>query len=111
MLVPNEVLLFRYSALTFNSHRIHYDRRYCLEVEGYPGLVVHGPLMATVMATLAWLQADRRAPRAFAFRALAPVFDAETITVRSAREGAAAKTEVKKADGTVAQSGEMTWNG
>jgi 3-methylfumaryl-CoA hydratase len=109
-LVPNDVLLFRYSALTFNSHRIHYDRRYCLEVEGYPGLVVHGPLMATVMATLAWMQAGRGTPRAYSFRALAPVFDAETITVHSAHEGAAAKTEVKKADGTLAQSGEMRWD-
>ncbi len=43
-IVPDEVLLFRYSALTFNGHRIHYDRRYVTEVEGYPGLVVHGPL-------------------------------------------------------------------
>jgi 3-methylfumaryl-CoA hydratase len=108
-LVPNEVLLFRYSALTFNSHRIHYDRRYCLEVEGYPGLVVHGPLMATVMATLAWLQAGRRMPRAFSFRALAPVFDGDAISVRCARDGTAAKTEVRKADGSVAQAGEMAW--
>jgi 3-methylfumaryl-CoA hydratase len=109
-LAPNDVLLFRYSALTFNSHRIHYDRRYCLEVEGYPGLVVHGPLMATVMSTLAWLQAGRRMPRNYSFRAQAPVFDAEPITVHSAREGAGAKTEVRKADGTVAQAGEMTWD-
>ena len=109
-LVPNDVLLFRYSALTFNSHRIHYDRRYCLEVEGYPGLVVHGPLMATVMATLAWLQAGRRAPRAYSFRALAPVFDGEAIGVTCARESAGAKTEVRKADGTLAQAGEMAWN-
>ena len=108
-LVPNDVLLFRYSALTFNSHRIHYDRRYCLEVEGYPGLVVHGPLMATVMATLAWLQAGRRAPRTFSFRAQAPVFDGEAITVHAAAGKSSAATEVRKADGTVAQSGEMSW--
>ena len=109
-LVPNDVLLFRYSALTFNSHRIHYDRRYCLEVEGYPGLVVHGPLMATVMATLAWLQAGRRTPRAYSFRAQAPVFDAEAITVHAAADKSSARTEVRKADGTIAQAGEMTWN-
>jgi 3-methylfumaryl-CoA hydratase len=109
-LVPNDVLLFRYSALTFNSHRIHYDRRYCLEVEGYPGLVVHGPLMATVMSTLAWLQAGRRTPRAYSFRALAPVFDAEAITAHAAAEKSSTRTEVRKADGTVAQAGEMTWN-
>ena len=50
--VPDDVLLFRYSALTFNGHRIHYDRRYVTEVEGYPGLVVHGPLIATLLLDL-----------------------------------------------------------
>ena len=49
---PDDVLLFRYSALTFNGHRIHYDRRYVTEVEGYPGLVVHGPLLATLLLDL-----------------------------------------------------------
>lgn len=48
-LEPDDVLLFRYSALTFNGHRIHYDRRYAAQVEGYPGLVVHGPLIATLL--------------------------------------------------------------
>ena len=46
------MLLFRYSALTFNGHRIHYDRRYVTEVEGYPGLIVHGPLIATLLMDL-----------------------------------------------------------
>jgi 3-methylfumaryl-CoA hydratase len=50
--VPDDVLLFRYSALTFNGHRIHYDRRYVTEVEGYPGLIVHGPLIATLLMDL-----------------------------------------------------------
>jgi 3-methylfumaryl-CoA hydratase len=49
---PDDVLLFRYSALTFNGHRIHYDRRYVTEVEGYPGLIVHGPLIATLLVDL-----------------------------------------------------------
>jgi 3-methylfumaryl-CoA hydratase len=108
-LVPDEVLLFRYSALTFNSHRIHYDRRHCLEREGYPGLVVHGPLLATLMATLAWLQSGRRAPRRYTFRAQSPVFDGEQIVVHAAAAGAAAQTEVRKTDGTVAMAGEMAW--
>jgi 3-methylfumaryl-CoA hydratase len=51
-IVPDDVLLFRYSALTFNGHRIHYDRKYVTEVEGYPGLIVHGPLIATLLADL-----------------------------------------------------------
>ena len=51
-IVPSEPMLFRYSALTFNSHRIHYDRRYVTETEGYPGLIVHGPLIATLLIDL-----------------------------------------------------------
>jgi 3-methylfumaryl-CoA hydratase len=51
-IVPDPVLLFRYSALTFNGHRIHYDRSYVTEVEGYPGLIVHGPLIATLLLDL-----------------------------------------------------------
>jgi 3-methylfumaryl-CoA hydratase len=73
--VPDDVLLFRYSALTFNGHRIHYDRRYVTEVEGYPGLIVHGPLLATLLAGLAGRQFAGRVPLSFSFRALKPVFD------------------------------------
>jgi 3-methylfumaryl-CoA hydratase len=73
--VPDDTLLFRYSALTFNGHRIHYDRRYVTQVEGYPGLVVHGPLMATLLAGLAQRQFAGRVPAAFSFRAMKPVFD------------------------------------
>ena len=68
-IVPDDVLLFRYSALTFNGHRIHYDRRYVTEVEGYPGLVVHGPLIATLLVDL--LRRSVAAPLdAFRFRAI-----------------------------------------
>ena len=61
-ITPDEVLLFRYSALTFNGHRIHYDRRYVTEVEGYPGLVVHGPLIATLLADLARVRGSGARP-------------------------------------------------
>lgn len=71
--VPDERLLFRYSALTFNTHRIHYDHRYATEVEGYPGLVVHGPLTATLLAHLAAQQLGSPV-RSFAFRATSPTF-------------------------------------
>ncbi len=68
------MLLFRYSALTFNGYRIHYDRRYTTDVAGYPGLVVHGPLLATLLLDLLGRQTD--APiKSFSFRALAPIFD------------------------------------
>jgi 3-methylfumaryl-CoA hydratase len=88
---PEATLLFRYSALTFNGHRIHYDRRYVEEVEGYPGLVVHGPLIATMLADLA-RRNDPRPVAAFAFRALSPLFDDDAFTVcgrPSADDGAA----------------------
>ena len=67
----DEVLLFRYSALTFNSHRIHYDVDYCRQVAGYPGLVVHGPLLATMLAREAERALDRL--QRFLYRAVAPV--------------------------------------
>lgn len=73
--VPGDVLLFRYSALTFNSHRIHYDRRYVTEVEGYPGLVVHGPLIATLLLDLLRHQLPEADVERFEFRALRPLFD------------------------------------
>jgi 3-methylfumaryl-CoA hydratase len=74
-IVPDPVLLFRYSALTFNGHRIHYDRSYVTEVEGYPGLVVHGPLIATLLADLARRERPGAALRSFSFRAVRPTFD------------------------------------
>ena len=74
-IVPDDVLLFRYSALTFNSHRIHYDRRYATEAEGYPGLVVHGPLLATLLVDLWRRQQPGATLSQFEFRALRPLFD------------------------------------
>jgi 3-methylfumaryl-CoA hydratase len=79
--VPDDVLLFRYSALTFNGHRIHYDRRYVTEVEGYPGLVVHGPLIATLLVDLLrWQLPDARVAR-FEFKAVRPTFDIDPFFV------------------------------
>lgn len=72
---PDDVLLFRYSALTFNGHRIHYDRRYVTEVEGYPGLVVHGPLIATLLVDLLRRNMPDARLLGFQFRAVRPVFD------------------------------------
>jgi 3-methylfumaryl-CoA hydratase len=74
-IVPDDVLLFRYSALTFNGHRIHYDRRYVTEVEGYPGLVVHGPLLATLLVDLVRRNRPAALLRRFEFRARSPLFD------------------------------------
>lgn len=75
------VLLFRYSALTFNGYRIHYDRRYVTEVVGYPGLIVHGPLMATLLMELARSNNPGRIVSEFSFRATRPVFDIHPFEV------------------------------
>ncbi len=73
--------LFRFSALTFNAHRIHYDREYAMSYEGYPGLVVHGPFLATLLMDR-FLRANPGAKvSGFAFRALRPVFDGELVTI------------------------------
>ena len=72
---PDDVLLFRYSALTFNGHRIHYDRRYVTTVEGYPGLVVHGPLIATLLLDLLRRELPQAQVRRFSFKAVQPIFD------------------------------------
>ncbi len=96
--VPDDVLLFRYSALTFNGHRIHYDRRYVTEVEGYPGLIVHGPLMATLLLDLVRRNSAREVA-SFRFRALAPVFDTSPFHVRGAPGGAGAELWIAGADG------------
>jgi 3-methylfumaryl-CoA hydratase len=74
-IVPDDVLLFRYSALTFNGHRIHYDRRYVTQVEGYPGLIVHGPLIATLLLDLLRREAATAEVASFRFRAVRPTFD------------------------------------
>jgi 3-methylfumaryl-CoA hydratase len=78
---PDPVLLFRYSALTFNGHRIHYDRSYVHEVEGYLGLVVHGPLIATLLVDLLRRERPGQALAEFSFKALQPLFDTTPFTI------------------------------
>ena len=86
-IVPDDVLLFRYSALTFNGHRIHYDRRYVTEVEGYPGLIVHGPLIATLLLDLLRRQLPDAQVKTFNFRAVQPLFDTAPFAVCGRQEG------------------------
>ena len=80
-ITPDPVLLFRYSALTFNGHRIHYDRRYVTDVEGYPGLIVHGPLIATLLTGLLSERMPAAQIESFHFRAVSPLFDTEPFTI------------------------------
>jgi 3-methylfumaryl-CoA hydratase len=84
-IVPDTTLLFRYSALTFNGHRIHYDQPYAVNEEGYPGLVVHGPLIATLLQGLAARsRPDKRLAR-FSFRGIQPLFAGNPFWIEAAR--------------------------
>ncbi len=85
---PDPVLLFRYSALTFNGHRIHYDRDYVTRVEGYPGLIVHGPLIATMLVDNLRRHHPRARLTSFHFRAVSPLFDIHPFTVCGRADGA-----------------------
>jgi len=103
---PDATLLFRYSALTFNGHRIHYDREYATGTEGYAGLVVHGPLLATMMVGLAGRAMRDKRVSAFEFRGQRPIMDIETFTVNAAPDGAdALSVWVANEDGMLAMKG------
>jgi len=110
-IVPDDVLLFRYSALTFNSHRIHYDRRYVTQVEGYPGLIVHGPLMATLLVDLLRRHSDR-ALQSFEFKAVKPVFecaDQRALTVCAQPDGEQVHAWVQDHTGDVCMQATALW--
>ena len=100
--VPDPVLLFRYSALTFNGHRIHYDQPFCTGTEGYPGLVVHGPLLATLLLDLLRRQMPDAVVREFEFRAMAPVFDTAAFSVHGASVEGGFRLWIRRADGALA---------
>lgn len=80
-IIPDPVQLFRYSALTFNGYRVHYDRRYATEVEAYPGLIVHAPLIASLLTDLIHRELPDRTIAEFSFRAISPLFDTEPFSV------------------------------
>ncbi len=87
VITPSAALLFRYSALIFNAHRIHYDHPFTTEVEGYPALVVHGTLLATLLADLVRRALPDVSITRFRFRAVAPVFDDAPFTICGRRDG------------------------
>lgn len=97
-------LLFRFSALTFNSHRIHYDRPYTMETEGYPGLVVHGPLLATLLMDLYLRKNPGAQPATFRFRARRPVIDVHPFAVCGAARDGGADLWIRDHDGFVAMT-------
>ena len=102
----DEILLFRYSALTYNAHRIHYDKAYAA-TEGYPGLVVHGPLLATLMLELVRRELPGRMVRRFSFRALAPVFCGSKATIFGRPENSGARLFVVDEPGQLAMTGDV----
>ena len=107
---PDPVLLFRFSALMFIGHRIHYDAPYATGVEGYPGLVVHGPLMGLMQMELARRSSPGRTVKAFEFRAMSPVFETTPFTVAGRPDGKIAHTWVARDnDGGLAQQGKVTF--
>jgi 3-methylfumaryl-CoA hydratase len=109
-IVPDDVLLFRYSALTFNGHRIHYDRKYATEVEGYPGLIVHGPLIATLLMDLLRRQAPQADVASFRFKAVRPTFDLHPFRVNGqpAADGQSVKLWAEDHEGWLTMDAEAT---
>lgn len=108
LLQPDTALLFRYSALTFNSHRIHYDLPYAMDVERYRGLVVHGPLMATLLLDLAARElGDNRLTR-FAFRGQSPAIAGEPLHLVGKQEGETLTFATLGGDGRIVMSAEAS---
>jgi 3-methylfumaryl-CoA hydratase len=107
-IMADPVLLFRFSALTFNGHRIHYDQPYVTGTEGYPGLIVHGPLMGMVQIELARRANPDKIPRSFEFRALAPVYAGAAFSVHARQEGdGGIATWIADRKGGLAQQGRV----
>lgn len=104
---PDPVLLFRFSALTFNSHRIHYDRAWAMDVEGYPGLVVHGPLTTTLLIDFARDQNPSARVVAYATQARAPLFDTAPFELRGRPTATGCELWAVTPEGTVAMSAEV----
>ncbi|MEA2833512.1 MAG: 3-methylfumaryl-CoA hydratase [Methylobacteriaceae bacterium] len=106
--IADAVMLFRYSALTFNGHRIHYDRQYVTKVEGYPGLIVHGPLQATLLVEFA-ASIRSAGPKIFSFRALNPLFDGQEFTLNAAESDGALDLWITGPDGRTTMAGKAEW--
>jgi 3-methylfumaryl-CoA hydratase len=107
--LADPVLLFRYSALTFNGHRIHYDRDYVTKVEGYPGLIVHGPLQASLLIELAAKRHGGKAPATFVYRGLQPLFDGSDFTVNASDTAGGMELWTANSAGQPTMKGTATW--
>jgi 3-methylfumaryl-CoA hydratase len=111
MHMADPVLLFRYSALTFNGHRIHYDRDYVTEVEGYPGLIFHGPLQAAFIVELAAKLHGGTAPKKLSYRGVQPLFEGAefSINANANDNGSGMELWIANAEGQPTMKGTATW--
>ena len=107
--MSDPVLLFRYSALTFNGHRIHYDRDYVTKVEGYPGLIFHGPLQASFIVELAAKLHGGTAPKKFSYRGVQPLFEGSEFSVNANDTGAGLELWTANSEGQPTMKGTATW--
>jgi 3-methylfumaryl-CoA hydratase len=108
-LMADPVLLFRFSAVTFNPHRIHYDRPYATKVEHYDGLVVQGPLQAGLLAEFAADIACGNPPARFSFRGLSPLFDGAEFSLNARRTGQGLDLWVENAAGVATMTAQASW--
>ena len=107
--ISDPVLLFRYSALTFNGHRIHYDRDYVTKVEGYPGLIFHGPMQAALLVEFAAHLHGGTAPKKFSYRGLQPLFEGGEFSVNADEVAEGLDIWVANADGAPTMRGTASW--
>jgi 3-methylfumaryl-CoA hydratase len=107
--MADAVLLFRYSALTFNGHRIHYDRDYVTRVEGYPGLIFHGPMQAALLVEFAAKLHGGKAPAKFSYRGLQPLFEGSEFSVNANDAGAGLELWTANSAGQPTMKGTATW--
>jgi 3-methylfumaryl-CoA hydratase len=106
--VSDPVLLFRYSALTFNGHRIHYDRDYVTRVEGYPGLIFHGPLQAALLVEFA-ARLKGKVPAKFSYRGVQPLFEGSEFSVNANPLGNDLDVWTANAEGQPTMKGTAAW--
>jgi 3-methylfumaryl-CoA hydratase len=107
--ISDPVLLFRYSALTFNGHRIHYDRDYVTKVEGYPGLIFHGPLQAAFIVELAAKLHGGAPPKKFSYRGVQPLFEGGEFSVNASDNAASMELWTANSEGQPTMNGTATW--
>ncbi|WP_442596243.1 FAS1-like dehydratase domain-containing protein [Parapusillimonas sp. JC17] len=107
---PEPVMLFRYSAVTFNGHRIHYDQDYAMHKEGYPGLVVHGPMIATLQCQAFTRAHPEKQVAAFSYRGLRPLISPKDFRVEGALTGAGSASLWAQQDGMVAHQSELRFH-